>query len=85
MSLFHFCLSAAKYLSSFQLLPASLVTDLLQLFFGLPLFMFPWGFQCRAAFGIAVRNERQVTATVVYFCNLAAVSLINTDACTKRT
>ena len=31
MSLFHFCLSAAKNLSSFQLLPASLITDLLQL------------------------------------------------------
>ena len=27
MSLFHFCLSAAKNLSSFQLLPASLITD----------------------------------------------------------
>ena len=53
MSLFHFCLSAAKNLSSFQLLPASFITDLLQLFFGLPLFLFPWGFQCRAAFGIS--------------------------------
>ena len=52
-SLFHFCLSAAKNLSSFQLLPASLITDLIQLFFGLPLFLFPWGFQCRAAFGIS--------------------------------
>ena len=52
MSLFHFCLSAAKNLSSFQLLPAPLITDLLQLFFGLPLFLFPSGFQCRAAFGI---------------------------------
>ena len=50
MSIFHFCLSAAKNLSSFQLLPASLITDLLQLFFGLPLFLFPWGFQCRAAY-----------------------------------
>ena len=53
MSLFHFCLSAAKNLSSFQLLPASLITDHLQLFCGLPLFLFPWGFQCRAAFGIS--------------------------------
>ena len=52
MILFHFCLSAAKNLSSFQLLPTSLITDLLQLFFGLPLFLFPW-FQCRAAFGIS--------------------------------
>ena len=51
MSPFHFCLSAARNLSSFQLLPASLITDLLQLFFGLPLFLFPWGFQRRAAFG----------------------------------
>jgi len=51
MSPFHFCLSAARNLSSFQLLPASLITDLLQLFFGLPLFLFPWGFQSRAAFG----------------------------------
>ena len=41
MSPFHFCLSAARNLSSFQLLPASLITDLLQLFFGLPLFLFP--------------------------------------------
>ena len=53
MSLFHFCLSAAKNLSSFQLLPTSLITHLLQLFFGLPLFLFPWGFQCMAAFGIS--------------------------------
>jgi len=53
MSPFHFCLSAAKNLSSFQLLPASLTTDLLQLFLGLPLFLFPWGFQSRAAFGIS--------------------------------
>jgi len=53
MSPFHFCLSAAKNLSSFQLLPASLITDLLQLFLGLPLFLFPWGFQSRAAFGIS--------------------------------
>ena len=34
MSPFHFRLSAAKNLSSFQLLPASLITDLLQLFLG---------------------------------------------------
>ena len=53
MILFHFCLSAAKNLCSFQLLPASLITDLLQLFFGLPVFLFPWGFQCRAAFVIS--------------------------------
>jgi len=45
MSPFHFCLSAAKNLSSFQLLPTSLITDILQLFLGLPLFLFPWGFQ----------------------------------------
>jgi len=51
MSPFHFCLSAAKNLSSLQLLPASLITDLLQLFLSLPLFLFPWGFQSRAAFG----------------------------------
>ena len=53
MSPFHFCLSAAKNLSSFQFLPASLFTDLLQLFLGLPLFLFPWGFQNRAAFDIS--------------------------------
>ena len=53
MSPFHFRLSAAKNLSSFQLLPASLITDLLQLFLSLPLFLFPWGFQSRAAFGIS--------------------------------
>ena len=53
MSPIHFCLSAAKNLSSFQLLPTSLITDLLQLFLGLPLFLFPWGFQSRAAFGIS--------------------------------
>jgi hypothetical protein len=51
MSHFHFCLSAARNLSSFHLLPASLITDLLQPFFGLPFFLFPWGFQSRAAFG----------------------------------
>jgi hypothetical protein len=34
-------LSAAKNRSSFQLLPASLITDLLQLFLGLPLFLLP--------------------------------------------
>jgi hypothetical protein len=50
---FHFSLSAAKDLSSFQLLPTSLITDLLQLFLGLLLFLFPWGFQSRAAFGIS--------------------------------
>ena len=53
MSPFHFCLSAAKNLSSFQLLPASLITDLLQLFLGLPLFLLSWGFQSRAAFDIS--------------------------------
>ena len=52
MSPFHFCLSAAKNLSSFQLLPASTITDLLQLFLGLPLFLFPRGLQSRAAFVI---------------------------------
>ena len=51
MSPFHFCLSAAGNLSSFHLLPASLITDLLQLFLGLLLILFPWGFQSRAAFG----------------------------------
>ena len=53
MSSFHFCLSAAKNLSSFQLLPTSLMTDLLQLFLGLPLFLLPWGFHSRAAFDIS--------------------------------
>ena len=53
MSSFHFCLSAAKNLSSFQLLPASLMTDLLQLFLDLPLFLLPWGFHSRAAFDIS--------------------------------
>ena len=33
--------------------PASLMTDLLQLFLGLPLFLFPWGFHSRAAFDIS--------------------------------
>jgi len=53
MSSFHFCLSAARNLSSLQLLPTSLMTDLLQLFLGLPLFLLPWGFHRRAAFGIS--------------------------------
>ena len=53
MSSFHFCLSAAMNLSSFQLLPTSLMTDLLQLFLGFPLFLLPWGFHSRAAFGIS--------------------------------
>jgi hypothetical protein len=35
LSSFHFCLSAARNLSSFQLLSASFITDLLQLFSGL--------------------------------------------------
>ena len=56
MSPFHFCLSAAKNLGSFQLLPASLITDLLQLFLGLPLFLFPWGFQNNALFGISLSS-----------------------------
>ena len=51
MSSFHFCLSAAKNSSSFQLLPTSLVIELLQLVLGLPLFLFPWEFHSRAAFG----------------------------------
>jgi hypothetical protein len=51
MSSFHFCLSAAKIRSSFQLLLTSLVTDLLQLVLGLPLFLLLWGFHSRAAFG----------------------------------
>jgi hypothetical protein len=51
MSSFHFCLSAAKNRSSFHLLPTSMVTDLLQLDLGLPLFLLPWGFHSRAAFG----------------------------------
>jgi len=53
MSPFHFCLSAARNLSSFQLLPTSLMTELLQLFLGLPLFLLPSGFHSRAAFGIS--------------------------------
>ena len=53
MSPFHFCLSAAKNLNLSQLLPASLITNLLQLFLGLPLFLFPWGFQNMAAFDIS--------------------------------
>jgi hypothetical protein len=51
MFYFHFCLSASKNRSLFQLLPASLVTDLLQLVLSLPLFLLPWGFHSRAAFG----------------------------------
>ena len=46
MSPFHF-----YQLLGTLVLPASLITDLLQLFFGLPIFLFPWGFQSRAAFG----------------------------------
>jgi len=53
MSPFHFCPSAAKNLISFQLLPASLITDLLQLFLGLPLLLFPCGFHNRAGFDIS--------------------------------
>ena len=51
MSSFHFCLSAAKNHSSFQLLPTSLVTDRLQIVLDLPLFLLPWGFHSRATFG----------------------------------
>ena len=46
-------LSAARNLSSFQLLPTSLMTDLLQLFLGLPLFLLPSVFHSRAGFGIS--------------------------------
>jgi hypothetical protein len=46
-------LSAARDLSSFQLLPASVITDLLQLFFGIPVFLLLYGFQSKAAFGIS--------------------------------
>jgi len=53
MSPFHFRLSAAKNLTSFQLLPASMITDLLQLFLGLPLLLFPWEFQDSALFGVS--------------------------------
>jgi len=53
MSSFHFCLSAGRNLSSFHLIPISLMTDLLQLFLGLPIFLLPWGFHSRAAFGIS--------------------------------
>jgi hypothetical protein len=51
MSSFHFCLSTAKNRSSFQLLPTSLVTDLLQLDLGLSVVLLPWGFYRRAASG----------------------------------
>ena len=51
MSSFHFCLWAAKNRSSFQLLPTSMVTNLLQLVLGLPLFLLPWGFHSRVAVG----------------------------------
>jgi len=67
MSPFHFCLSAAKNLSSFQLLPASLITDILQLFLGLPLFLFPWGFQSRAAFGISPSSFLDVWPIHLHF------------------
>jgi hypothetical protein len=53
MSSFHFCLSAAKNRSSFQLLATFLVTDLLQLVLGLPLFLLSWGFHSRTTFGIS--------------------------------
>ena len=60
MSSFHFCLSAAKKLIPFQLLPASLVTDLLQLFLGLPLFLLPWEFHSRTAFDISSSSSLNV-------------------------
>jgi len=53
MSSFHFCLSASRNLSSFQLLPSSFMTDLLQLFLGLPFFLLPWRFHSSEAFGIS--------------------------------
>ena len=73
MSLFHFCPSAAKNLSSFQLLPASLITDLLQRFFGLPLFLFPWGFQCRAAFGISPSSFLKLKLFYLFLNNSRAL------------
>ena len=60
MGSFHICLSAAKNLSSFQLLPTSLVTVLLQLFLGLPIFRLPWGFHSRGAFGISPSSRLNV-------------------------
>ena len=67
MSSFHFCLSAAKNLSSFQLLPASLMTDLLQLFLGLPLFLLLWGFHSRAAFDISPSSFLNVWPILLNF------------------
>ena len=75
MSLFHFCLSAAKNLSSFQLLPASLITDLLQLFLGLPLFLFPWGFQSRGAFCISPSSFLNVWPIQLNFLFLISTSI----------
>jgi len=74
MSPFHFCLSAAKNFSSFQLLPASLITDLLQLFLGLPLFLFPWGFQSRAAFGISPSSFLNVLFPISKFISSCPVT-----------
>ena len=72
MSFFHFCLSAARNLSSFQLLPTSLMTDLLQLFLGLPLFLLPWGFHSRAAFGISPSSFLSVLP--IHLCFLFLIS-----------
>ena len=51
----------------FQLLPASLITDFLQLYFGLSLFLFPWGFQSRAAFGTSPSSFLNVWPTQLNF------------------
>jgi hypothetical protein len=47
------CCTSVSLLCHFFFPPASLITDLLQLFLGLPLFLLPWGFHSRAAFGIS--------------------------------
>ena len=74
MNPFHFCLSVAKNLSSFQLLPASLFTDLLQLFLGLPLFLFPWGSQNSVLFGISPSSFLNVWQIHLHFRILKFIS-----------
>jgi hypothetical protein len=85
MSPFHFRLSAAKNPSSLQLLPASLFTSLLQLFLGLPLFLFPWGFQNSALFGISLSSFLNVWPNHLNFLFLISTFMSSCPVTFHRT
>jgi hypothetical protein len=73
MKLFQRLLSAAKLFTSLHVLPslcASSITDLLQVFFGLPLFLVPWGFQSNAILSTAFSSFLIVCPIHFHVCFL---------------